>query len=197
MGWYTRINRKSWRNWEWTWVCKYGILNMLGVQMGTAFWRLPFIIACVPDRTLSGLLSRHPKAQTFSHPESRPPMPAGDGCRRMGRSPEFSATRLWCQSPAELLGFQFPPESAALPQPCRCSAASIVLPFWIPPVCTARIPGGSFFARIAWVCFLKPNDSIPQILSRCNLSATFATWNCSQMLHGHFVQPYKNEKILW
>ena len=123
-------------------------------------------------------------------------MPAGDGCRRTGRSPEFSATRLWHRLAAEPPGFRFPPESAALPQPCRCSAASIVLPCSIPPVCTARIPGGSFFARIAPMRFLKPNDSIPQILSRCNPSATFATWNCSQMLPGYFVQPYKNEKSL-
>lgn len=164
---------------------------------GNRFLRLPFFIACVLDRTLSGLPLLRQVVRFSWRPEWHLPMPAGDGYRWTGRSPEFSATRLWHQSPAELPGFQFPPESAALPQPCRCSAASIVLPFWIPPVCTARIPGGSFFARIAWVCFLKPNDSIPQILSRCNLSATFATWNCSQMLHGHFVQPYKNEKILW
>ena len=164
---------------------------------GNRFWRLPFFIVCVPDRTLSGLPLPHPADRFSSRLELHPPEPAGGGCRRMGRSPVFSATRLWHQLAAELPGFQFPPESAVPPQHCRCSAASIVLPFWIPPVCTARIPGGSFFARIAWVCFLKPNDSIPQILSRCNLSATFATWNCSQKLHGHFVQPYKNEKILW
>ena len=34
----------------------------VGVQMGTAFWRLPFFIACVPDKTISGLLSLHPAA---------------------------------------------------------------------------------------------------------------------------------------
>ena len=124
-------------------------------------------------------------------------MPVGDGCRRMGRSPVFSATRLWLRLAAELPGFRFPPESAALPQPCRCSAASIVLLCSIPPVCTARIPGGSFFARITLMRFRKPNDSIPQILSRCNPSATCVTWSCSQMLPRHFVQPYKNEKILY
>ena len=96
---------------------------------GNRFWRLPFFIACVPDRTLSGLPSLPPAAWISSLPELRPPKPVGDGCRRMGRSPEFSATRLWLRLAAELPAFQFPPESAALTQPCRCSAASIVLPF--------------------------------------------------------------------
>lgn len=85
-----------------------------------------FFIACVPDRTLSGLPLPHPKARFSSHPESHLPEPSGGGCRRRGRSPEFSATRLWCRFPAELLGFQFPPESAIPPRPCRCSAASTV-----------------------------------------------------------------------
>ena len=130
----------------------------VGVQMGTAFWRLPFFIACDPDRTLSGLLSRHPKAQIFSHPELRPPKPTGDGCRWTGRSPEFSAMRLWHRLAAKPPGFRFPPESAALPQPCRCSAALIVLPCSIPPVCTARIPGGTFF-HIAPMRFLNKNSA--------------------------------------
>ena len=164
---------------------------------GNRFWRLPFLIACVPDRTLSGLLLPHPKAQFSSRLELLPPVPAGDGCRRTGRSPEFSATRLWLRLTAESPGLQFPPESAALPQSCRCSAASTVRPCPIPPVCTARIPGGSFFARITPMRFRKPNDSIPQIPSRCNLSATSAVWNCSQMVPGYFVQAYKNEKVLY
>ena len=114
----------------------------VGVQMGTAFGGslflcTPFFIACVPDRTFSGLSSLRPKARTFSHPESRPPMPAGDGCRRTGRSPEFSAMRLWHRLAAKPPGFRFPPESAALPQPCRCSAALIILPYeylpFVPP----------------------------------------------------------------
>ena len=54
------------------WYTKY-----VGVQMGTAFWRLPFFIACVPDKTLSGLPLPHPKARFSSLPESHPPMPAG------------------------------------------------------------------------------------------------------------------------
>ena len=131
----------------------------VGVQMGTAFWRLPFFIACVPDRTLSGLLSRHPKAQIFSHPELRPPKPTGDGCRWTGRSPEFSAMRLWHRLAAKPPGFRFPPESAALPQPCRCSAALIILPCSIPPVCTARIPGGSFLPTLRRCAF---STRIPQ-----------------------------------
>ena len=44
--------------------------------------------------------------------------------------------------------------------------------------------------------FLKPNDSIPQIPSRCNPSAQCIVWDCSQMLPGYFVQPYRNEKSL-
>ena len=77
----------------------------VGVQMGTAFWRLPFFIACVPDKTLSDLPLPHPAAWISSLPGSHPPMPAGDGCRRTSRSPEFSATRLWRRLAAEHRGF--------------------------------------------------------------------------------------------
>ena len=120
---------------------------MLGAN-GNRFWRLPFSIACVPDKTLSDLPLPHPKARFSSLPELRPPKPAGGGCRRTDQSPEFSATRLWLRLAAEPPGFRFPPESAALPQPCRCSAASTVLPCSIPPVCTARLPGGSFLPAL-------------------------------------------------
>ena len=101
----------------------------VGLQTGIAFLRFSFFIACVPDRTLSDLPSPHPKALFSSRPQWLPPMPAGGGCRRMGRSPEFSATRLWHRLAAELPGFRFPLESAVPPRPCRCSAASIMCVF--------------------------------------------------------------------
>ena len=73
--------------------------------MGTAFRGSRFFIACVPDRMLSGLSSLRPKARTFSHPESRPPMPAGDGCRRTGQSPEFSPRGLGANLQQSFRGF--------------------------------------------------------------------------------------------
>lgn len=120
---------------------------MLGCKWESLF-AVPIFIACVPDRTLSGLPSPRPAVWFSSRLESRPPKTEGDGCRRIDRSPEFSATRLWRRLTAKPPGFRFPPESAALPQPCRCSAASIVLPSPIPPVCTARIPGGTFLPTL-------------------------------------------------
>ena len=103
---------------------------MLGCKweplFGGSHFLCTFFIACVPDRTLSDLPLPHPADRFSSHLESHLPEPAGDGCRRRGRSPEFSATRLWHRLAAEPPGFQFPLESAVPPRPCRCSAASTV-----------------------------------------------------------------------
>lgn len=87
---------------------------MLGCKWESLFCG-SFFIACAPDRTLSGLPSPRPADRFSSHLESRPPMPAGDGCRRTDQSPKFSATRLWRRLAAKPPGFRFPPESAALP----------------------------------------------------------------------------------
>ena len=161
---------------------------------GSHFLCTPFFIACVPDRTLSDLPLPHPEDRFSSRLQWHLPGPSGGGFRRTDQSPVFSATRPWLLLVADLPGFGFPPESAAIPQPCRCSAGS-------PIPNTSRLyrsdSGRFFFAHIAWMRFLKLNDSIPQILSRCNPAGPCAGWNCSQMLRWNFVQPYKNEKVLY